>query len=382
MAKTHASIYEKVRVAPAVGGAIRRRLSAWYRDVQRDLPWRRSSDPYAIWISEVMLQQTQVKTVQPYFERFLRLFPNVGALARAPQQAVLRAWQGLGYYSRARNLHRAAQVIASQMNGRLPDDRERLRDLPGIGDYTAAAILSIAFNRAYAVVDGNVKRVLSRLFLIKTPANAGSAHRVYQDIADQLLDTHHPGDFNQAVMELGATICLARNALCAQCPLAGLCKAYSIHQVDRYPVRTAKKKIPHEYTVAAVIVKKGRVLFVQRPENGMLGALWEFAGGRVSPGESRDHACRRSVRQTTGLEVEIARPLVTVHHSYSHFNLTMDVLLCRWQAGRVRRNGPQAHRWLPAGRMRQLPLHGAVLKALPMVETVLLEKEPDVLHNG
>jgi A/G-specific adenine glycosylase len=373
MAKANRSEKKQLVVAPAVRGAFRRRLLAWYDTIKRDLPWRRSCDPYAIWVSEVMLQQTQVKTVTPYFQRFLKLFPDVRALARAPQQTVLKAWQGLGYYSRARNLHRAARMVAMQMDGRLPDSWEQLRGLPGSGDYTAAAVLSIAFKRPHAVVDGNVKRVLARLFLMETPANAAGAHRVFQAVADQLLDRREPGDFNQAVMELGATICLTRQPACQSCPLAGLCEALKGNLVGRYPIRLERKNVPREHAVAAVVVRNGLVLFIQRPEKGLLGALWEFAGGRVLSGESVPAACRRNVRQSVGLEVEILRPIEIVHHTYTHFKLTLDVLLCRCHAGRVRRNGPQAHRWLPVKRLRQLPLHGAVLKALPAVEKVLLE---------
>ena len=366
---------QTLSVPPAVRGAVRRRLGRWYAAARRDLPWRRHSNPYAIWVSEVMLQQTQVKTVKPYYDRFMRLFPDVASLAEAPQQTVLKAWQGLGYYARARNLHRAARMVVSQMGGRLPVDWEGLHSLPGVGDYTAAAILSIALNRPYAVVDGNVKRVLARLCLIETPVNASGAHQVFQGVADQLLDRKHPGDYNQAIMELGAMICLARQPQCLQCPLAALCKALETNRVGHYPVRAGKKTVPEVHDVAAVVIKDGRVLMVQRPESGLLGALWEFAGGRILPGESPSEACLRSVRQMVGLEVAFLRRLITVQQAYTHFRLTLEVCLCRWQAGRVRRSGPRAHCWLSPGRIMRLPLHGAVLKALPAVEKLVVEKK-------
>jgi A/G-specific adenine glycosylase len=372
-------LLEKPLVIPSVlCRALRRRLLCWYAAVQRDLPWRRSTDPYAIWISEVMLQQTQVNTVQPYYQRFMEQFPDIVSLARAPSQTVLKAWQGLGYYSRARNLHRTAEIVAFEMDARLPDDWESLRALPGIGSYTAAAILSIAFQQPYAVVDGNVKRVLARLFMIKMPVNKNGAHRVFQNMADQLLDPVQPGDYNQAMMELGALVCLARQPVCRHCPLKSMCRAFRAAAVDLYPVRAGKKIIPEKHMAVAAIVKDNRLLVVQRPPDGLLGALWEFPGAQVRTAESLKKACRRAVREAVSLDVAVVRHLQTIHHTYTHFKLKMDVFLCLWQNGRVRRRGPKAHRWLFPGRIRQLPLHGAMLKALPIVEKELLAKQAPI----
>ncbi|MFZ1983631.1 MAG: A/G-specific adenine glycosylase [Desulfatitalea sp.] len=207
-------------IPPGTRAAIRRTLGAWYDTHRRDLPWRYTRDPYAIWVSEVMLQQTQVKTVTPYFQRFMQRFPDVGRLAQADEQSVLKSWEGLGYYSRARHLHQAAQRVVHEWDGRLPSTWPEIRQLPGIGDYIAAAVLSIAFAQPHAVVDGNVKRVLARLLRMATPINAAAGHQLFQAAADRLLDVQDPGRHNQAMMELGALVCTPQTPLCAQCPLA------------------------------------------------------------------------------------------------------------------------------------------------------------------
>ena len=216
---------------------IQRRLLEWYRNHQRRLPWRASADPYRIWVSEVMLQQTQIKTVVPYFENFLNRFPDVYHLAAADQQDVLKAWEGMGYYARARNLHRAAKIIVSQHNGQVPANWEAIHSLPGVGDYIAAAVLSIAYHQPCAVVDGNVKRVLARLNKIKDPANRSSSYKTFKAAAEDLLARDDPGTFNQALMELGSTQCKLKNPACDTCPLQSFCRAFLDNTVAEYPRR-------------------------------------------------------------------------------------------------------------------------------------------------
>jgi A/G-specific adenine glycosylase len=350
---------------------VRRALGRWYDRARRDLPWRRTDDPYAIWVSEVMLQQTQVNTVVPYYHRFLERFPDVDRLAGARLQSVYKLWEGLGYYARARHLHRAARVVREEMGGRVPCDPRVLRRLPGIGNYIAAAILSIAFGRPFAVVDGNVKRVLARLFLVDAPVNQGAAHGVFQELATLLLDRRDPGRHNQAMMELGALVCVPRRPLCDQCPLADACKAFQGGVTGQYPLRLQRRALARQHWVAGVVVKNGRLLLTRRPAQGLLAGLWEFPCGRLLPGGDPADACVDMIRSCSGLETGRQQYVTTVHHAYTHFKLRMEVYLCRWRHGRVRLNGPAAFRWLRLGETGRLPLHGAVHKALPALEKLL-----------
>jgi A/G-specific adenine glycosylase len=315
-----------------------------------------------------MLQQTRVKTALAYYERFMETFPTVQHLADAPLQAVLKTWEGLGYYSRARNLHRAAGIVASQMDGRLPRDWETIKHLPGVGDYIAAAVLSIAFGRPHAVVDGNVKRVLARLFLIDAPVNQAAGHKVFQTTAQQLLSRNCPGDHNQAVMELGALVCTPRKPACDSCPLKRFCRAAATGRMDRYPRRVKTNPAPEHRLVCAVVVKNGRLLLTRRPSDGLLGGLWEFPNGPWENGESPTRACAKMVRSAVGLDIKPLNRLTGVRHAYSHFKIQMAVFLCRWQAGRVRLNGPRAFRWVPLEKLAEFPLHGAVKKIVPHLE--------------
>jgi len=355
---------QPIRIAPSTRTAIRKALRKWYAVNQRDLPWRRSADPYAIWISEVMLQQTQVKTATPYYYRFIQHFPDVYSLARADLQSVLKHWEGLGYYSRARNLHRAAGMVVNQMSGHFPDTWELVRQLPGIGDYIASALLSIAFNHPHAVVDGNVKRVLARLFRLDWPVNQSSVHRQFQDVANQLLNRKNPGDHNQAMMELGALVCTPRQTDCSVCPLSKYCWAFKENSVADFPKRNKRAPLPVRQVAMGIVQKRGRTLLVQRQENGMLGGLWEFPGGEADGNADLRQACRQRIKDSVNLDVAVEERLATVSHTYTHFKLQMAVYLCRWQSGRVRLKGPAAFRWVAASRIPNLPLHGAMHKAL------------------
>jgi A/G-specific adenine glycosylase len=359
-------------LSPADQAAVRRALGAWYDTHRRDLPWRRTDDPYAVWVSEVMLQQTQVKTAEPYFLRFMRRFPDVAALAKADEQSVLKLWEGLGYYSRARNLHRAAQRVAAEPGGRLPSDWAGIRRLPGVGDYIAAAVLSIAFGRPHAVVDGNVKRVLARLLCLEAPVNGAASHKIYQAEADRLLDHRIPGRHNQAVMELGALVCTPRAPRCGQCPLSRWCAAFKAGVTDRYPLRSERRPVQTQHWVAGAVVKQGRLLLARRPEPGLLAGLWEFPGGPV---EDQDGdlpaACMEKIRRMVGLAVATPVQVVTVHHTYTHFKLRLTLFLCHYQAGRVRRSGPGACRWVRPHELGHFPLHKAVHKTLPALIRML-----------
>jgi A/G-specific adenine glycosylase len=352
-------------------GVVRNRLLTWYRRDGRDLPWRRTRDPYKIWVSEVMLQQTQVETVIPYYHRFLAAFPDLGALAAAPQAAVLKRWEGLGYYARARNLHRAAQVVTAQLGGRIPAEWEAFRALPGVGDYIAAAVLSIAFDRPYAVVDGNVKRVLARLLCVELPVNVQKHHAEYQRLADQLLDQAAPSDFNQALMEIGALICRPAKPRCLGCPLKDACCALAGDRVDALPRRQARFQVPVQPLAIAVIRRRSHLLLTRRPEAGLLGGLWEFPNAIRQEDESIEAACRRLAREQLGLEIHPRSPITRIRHAYTHFKIQAEAFLCDAPHGRVHLNGPTAFHWVPPAAIDRFALPKAAHKLLPAVRRIL-----------
>jgi A/G-specific adenine glycosylase len=353
---------------PADIRGLRRRLLAWYEKNRRKLPWRATRDPYRIWVSEVMLQQTQVKTALPYYRRFLRQFPTLRKLAGADLDEVLKRWEGLGYYARARNLHRAAGMLVACCAGRIPGRWEDFRALPGVGDYIAAAVLSIAFDRPYAVVDGNVKRVLARLLAMAAPANQTASHKIFQARAVRLLDRSRPGDFNQALMELGALVCTPASPNCAVCPLVRRCAAHRGGTVARYPRRVASRPVPEVRIAVGVVFKNGRVLITRRPAQGLLGGLWEFPGGKLREGEAPPAACVREIKEEVNLDVAIEEPLAQVRHAYSHFRIHMHVFCCRIMAGRVRLNGPADHRWIRIADIDRFAFPKANHKFIPLLK--------------
>lgn len=307
---------------------IRQALLAWYSAAARDLPWRQTTDPYAIWLSEIMLQQTRVSTVIPYYERFLRRFPTVNHLARARLDTVLKMWEGLGYYSRARNLHKAAREIVSRFRSRLPRTKDALITLPGVGRYTAGAIASIAFDERVPLVDGNVERVLCRVFCIRgNPKDTMTQERIWR-LAEELLPQNEIGRFNQALMELGAEICIPRQPHCDECPLAKICEARFHNEQESLPTRIAKRTLPRHIIAVAVIGRAGRILIDKRKPEGLLGGLWEFPGGKVRPHESLQTALRREIREELAIEIEVVKEITTVEHTYTHFHVEIHAFEC------------------------------------------------------
>jgi len=306
----------------------------WYHHQQRDLPWRGESDPYRIWVSEVMLQQTQVTTVIPYYERFITQFSTVTQLAQAPLSLVLKAWEGLGYYSRARNLHKAAIEIVNQHNGLLPNDYVSLRKLPGFGEYTAGAVASIAFGQAVPAVDGNVKRVLARLFAIegditRNPAKKELTHQA-QILAQTVPQTDYtPGDWTQALMELGALICTPQSPKCLLCPVQTLCQARLQGIAEMLPLKPKKKPLPHYDVSAAVIQQADKYLIAQRPPDGMLGGLWEFPGGKQEADETLTECLQREIQEELGVDIAVGELVTTIKHSYTHFKITLHAFYAR-----------------------------------------------------
>ena len=314
--------------------AFRRRLVAWFRAGHRAMPWRETRDPYAIWVSETMLQQTRVETADGYFRRFMAAFPTATALADAPLDDVLKRWEGLGYYARARNLKRAAEIVARDHGGTVPGTYDAFRALPGVGPYTAAAVLSIAHDRPHAVLDGNVTRVLARVFAVDEVAKQPRVQKRLQAIADALLPIEAPGDFNQGIMELGATVCTPRAPSCPVCPLESVCAARAEGRPEAYPVVAAKAPVPHvEVAVALLRNDAGRLLVQQRPESAMLGGLWELPGGKIEPGETAAAACAREIREELGVEASVGACVAVVGHVYSHLRVTLRAFECRIVSG-------------------------------------------------
>ncbi|MEM1239482.1 MAG: A/G-specific adenine glycosylase [Cyanobacteria bacterium P01_H01_bin.26] len=312
--------------------ALRQALLNWYGEQGRDLPWRRSRDPYAIWISEIMLQQTQVKTVLPYYQRWLATFPTVVDLAEAEQQAVLKAWEGLGYYARARNLHKTAQLLVEQHGGVFPKDFEAAIALPGIGRTTAGGILSAAYNLPVAILDGNVKRVLARLVALPRPP-AKAMDQLWQ-LSEQILDPQQPRDFNQAIMDLGATLCTRHRPACLLCPWQAHCAAYRQNLQSQLPMSETRAPLPHKHIGVAVIYDgDGRILIDRRKQEGLLGGLWEFPGGKIEPNETVEECVSREIKEELNIEIAVNDRLITVSHAYSHFKVTLNVFNCTHLSG-------------------------------------------------
>lgn len=297
-------------------------------------PARGAPDPYRVWVSEVMLQQTRVETVIPYFERWMERFPTLSVLAAAPQQEVLAVWEGLGYYSRARNLHRAAQYLVDKYDGQLPADFHLLRKLPGVGRYTAGAIASIAFGLDQPALDGNIRRVLSRLFDVSEDVRSSAGERRLWDLAAGHLPPGRAGDYNQALMDLGATLCTPRAPDCPSCPLAAGCQARLLGVQEQRPATKPKPAIPH-YTVTAAVITRADpgtpeplILIAQRPAKALLGGLWEFPGGKVQEGEDLPACLRREIFEELGTEIEVGQPVGVYRHAFTHFRLTLHAFYC------------------------------------------------------
>lgn len=339
-------------------------LLKWFEKHQREMPWRGIDDPYKIWVSEVMLQQTQVKKVVAYFERFIAKFPDVQRLAAAPLQDVLKVWEGLGYYARARNLHKAAQIITKECHGKIPSDYASFRKLPGVGDYSAAAVQSIAYNEPYAAVDGNIKRVMARLFLMDIPINAATEAKQFQQKADELLDKEEAGKFNQAMMELGAIVCRPQSPTCLVCPVNQFCGAFQTARQDEFPIRRKSEKVPEHHIAAGVIFKGDEVLIVQRPLAGLLGGLWEFPNGHVEKSENSEQACIRNISEVVNLSVSDIKYLTQVRHTFTHFKIMVDVFECNYVSGEVVLNGPIDAKWVKLSELNDYPLPRATHKIL------------------
>ncbi len=319
-----------------------------------------------------MLQQTRVDQAIPYFHRFTEQFPDVQSLAQAERQDVLKAWEGLGYYSRARNMQDAARSVVNNLNGRFPDTPENIRALKGIGPYTSAAIASIAFGHPAAVVDGNVIRVISRLFGIGEDVSTTRVKKEIQELADELIDSGRPGDYNQAVMELGATVCTPSNPDCLECPVSLHCTAFNTAQTESIPYKAPKKKVPHHQIVVGICRNEsGRLLIALRPEDKMLGGLWEFPGGKVEPGEQHKQALERELKEELGVETVTGAKLTEIKHAYSHFKITLHAYLSSITKGEPKAKASRELRWIRPDELQDYPFPRANRKLTEILQTYL-----------
>ncbi|NJL98746.1 MAG: A/G-specific adenine glycosylase [Synechococcaceae cyanobacterium SM2_3_2] len=345
---------------------MRQTLRAWYQNWGRVLPWRQTRDPYAIWVSEIMLQQTQVKTVLPYYQRWLESLPTLADLAQADRDQVLKLWEGLGYYRRAHNLHRAAQQIVEQHQGSFPAQFEQVMALPGIGRTTAGGILSAAFDQRCPILDGNVKRVLARLGALPVPP-AKALPQLWQ-LSETLLDPDYPRDFNQALMDLGATLCQRRDPDCDNCPWQTHCCAYNQGRVEQLPMQDPTPPRPHKVIAVAVVFRGHEVLIDQRLETSMLGGLWEFPGGKIELGESPADCVVREVKEEIGIDVTAEAELATIEHEYTHFTITLIAYICRYQGGEAQPLQCADVRWIPPEQLKDFAFPMANQKLFPYLQ--------------
>jgi len=338
-------------------------LSSWYAKNKRDLPWRHTKDPYNIWISEIMLQQTTVATVVAYYERWTKVFPTVTLLARAPLQKVLKQWQGLGYYNRAKNLHKAANILIDKYDGKLPQDPHAIRALPGFGPYTTGAVLSIAYDLPLTIIDANVRRVAMRLLALPGAADVKQDQRINVFLL-KVLPKKGVGDFNQALMELGALVCRAKEPVCSLCPVTKYCQAFKIDRQEIIP--QIKKKVITEIQAVIAIIREGENYYIQkRPPKGLLADLWEFPGGKIKEGESEKKALARELKEELGLQLKSSQHLFNVKHFYTQFKVHLSVFSCLLEA---LPKTDATHRWIKFKDFSKYPMPSGTAKIIEKLE--------------
>ena len=305
------------------------KLLGWYDANARFLPWRSDPTPYKVWVSEIMLQQTQVETAIPYFQRFMDRFPDLASLAEAQESEVLQNWEGLGYYSRARNLHKAARIMVSNHSGQIPADVSTLKSLPGIGAYTAGAIASIAFGAPEPALDANIRRIYLRILDLHEPPGSKTDARLWE-FAKEILPDSRIGDYNQALMDLGSAVCTPTNPHCQLCPLQIECLAFQHGTQTELPVHKPKAKVPHRLVVAAVIKRGNEVLLARRPADGMMGNLWEYPGGSLPEGTTDlPGALQALFGERFGLWIAVEAQVGVFKHAYTHFRITLHAFTCQ-----------------------------------------------------
>lgn len=342
-------------------------LLKWFKKNQRDLPWRRTYDPYQVWVSEIMLQQTQVKTVLPYFERWMKSLPTIESVAQADEGKILKLWEGLGYYSRARNLQKAAQIIVEEHGGKFPESHNDILKLPGIGPYTAGAIASIAFNQEKPIVDGNIIRLIARLKNDARNTRDPKVLKEYWQIAQEWIPKKEARNFNQAMMEFGALICTPKNPECSDCPLKSHCKALKRGTVDRLPNRgPAQEKV--DIQVAIAIIQKSNKIFIQKREKtGLMGGLWEFPGGKLKPKETPAKALHREIEEELGITLKNVQPFQNIKHAYTNHRVDLHCFLADYDRGRLQCKSAIDHQWIPLDELEKFAFpaaNGRLIKSL------------------
>ena len=332
-------------------------LLSWYKSSNIQMPWRGETDLYKIWLSEIMLQQTQVKTVIPYYNRWISEFPNIESVAKADENKILKLWEGLGYYSRARNFHHACKTVMKKFEGNIPENADKFAELKGVGPYTVAAVQSIGFNRKMAVTDGNVKRVISRYLGLKIPI-----HKVMPNINiflnSNIKSTHSPGKFNQALMDLGRTVCKPKNPQCEKCPVNRHCIAFDKNLTDKIPFVLKKKKIPHYKMAVGLIWNESKFLMGQRKSDKMLGGLWEMPGFRYDLNHT-PLFLKQSLKTESGLSVKMGDKIATAKHVYSHFSIELDAYHCEYISGTPKSSIHSKWEWTTKEHYNNLPIHKA-----------------------
>ncbi|UYN90545.1 MAG: A/G-specific adenine glycosylase [Anaerolineales bacterium] len=328
-------------------------LLRWYHARKRSLPWRERPEPYAVWVAEIMAQQTRLETMLPYYQRWMRMFPSVQALAAAREQQVLNAWEGLGYYSRARNLHKAARHLVAEASGRIPRSAAGLRQLPGIGAYTAGAIASLAFGEDVPAVDGNAVRVLSRLFDVEEPVHTAAGQQRLWALAAKHLPAGQAAEYNQAMMDLGATLCSPRPK-CSECPLQAQCLANARGTQLLRPVKRRGAQLPVRHYAAALLWQGGKVLVLQRPARGLLAGMWEFPNVQVEQAGRAKTQLRSALLRELSVKVDAGGLHVELEHTYSHFQARLRVYDCGLVSNEITTDRP--YKWLAPRSLSRLPM--------------------------
>tara|TARA_Y100001960_G_C14704537_1_gene843614 strand:- start:151 stop:1218 length:1068 start_codon:yes stop_codon:yes gene_type:complete len=340
-------------------------LFEWYNLQSYEMPWRNSKDPYKIWISEIMLQQTQVNTAKPYYLAWMKSFPTVKSVACADIDNILKVWEGLGYYKRAHNLYESSKIILNQFNGNIPDNYKDLLSLKGVGDYTASAILSIAYNKPYPVFDGNIKRIISRLYKLK---NKNDILVKSKKTISQCMKYIDSGDINQSFMDFGREICTPQNPKCDICPISLQCKSYHSKQVNLYPPKEKKPKKPTYDVAVGLIWKNSKILISKRNKNKLLGGLWELPGGKKNRKENLRECLKRELLEEIDIEIKIDEKIGKIKHSYSHFGIHMTGYICNYKKGIAKALASEEIRWINFNEISNFAFPRATIKLFELYE--------------
>ena len=340
-------------------------LARWYKTQNYNFPWRKNNTPYSIWISEIMLQQTQVLTATPYFLAWMKKFPTVNSVAIADIDDLLKSWEGLGYYQRAHNILACAQSIMNQHNGFFPKQYEELIELKGIGDYTASAIMSIAYNKPYPAIDGNLKRVIARLYGVNDLKNIIKKSKEH---VSNLMTNQSPSIINQSLMDLGREICKPKKPKCTDCPVKKFCIAFNNQLIDKFSIKTKTKKIPAFDVSVGLIIKNNHILISKRKKNGLLGGLWELPGGKLMKNENFIDCLNREIEEELAIKIKIIKTIGTIKHQYSHFKINMRGFQCKIKSGTPKPLASDSIKWINFNEIKKYAFPKATLKLFDIIK--------------